>query len=175
MLACMVPYCLISHHKPRSPRGACSRYWCVPSSTAVSSPSLVACGQGHTSMDVPAQAAVRPFCRCMDTAQVMDRAADDLQESPIQLPQYFKGQMLGSVGSVELPALRAPSDQIVSFRGGVPVPGFSGTHMSACPLVGGTKDAGERISTLGEMWRESLPSWVCSVKRQITDFDLPRL
>ena len=45
----------------------------------------------------------------------MDRADDELQEFPIQLPLYFKGWM-GNVGSVELLALREPSDQIVIFR-----------------------------------------------------------
>lgn len=45
----------------------------------------------------------------------MDRADNELQEFPTQLPLYFKGRM-GNVGSVDQLALREPSDQIVVFR-----------------------------------------------------------
>lgn len=45
----------------------------------------------------------------------MDGANDELQEFPIELPLYFKGRM-GNVASVELLALREPSDQRVVFR-----------------------------------------------------------
>lgn len=78
-------------------------------------------------MDVPTQVIIRPLCCCMDTA----RAANLLQESPLQLPLHFKGQMLGSKGSVELPALSTPkSDSSVEVS---QCQGFQGLTSQCIP------------------------------------------
>lgn len=62
------------------PHGVCIPGMGVPNLAAVFSPTLVAHGQGHTTMDVSAQAAARPLCCCMDTASVMERDVNELQD-----------------------------------------------------------------------------------------------
>lgn len=131
------------------PQDMCFRYWCVPSSAAM--------WEGHTPTDVSAQVTTRLLCCCVDTAPVMGRAADLLQESPVQVPLHFKGQTLGSEGSVELPA-PAPPDQTV--QRGVTVPGFSGSYTSAHPLVG-EKRPRESASPRWERRRENHSRFGC--------------
>jgi len=73
---------------------------------------------------------------------VTDIAAAELQESPIQLPLYFKGWTLGIGGSVELPALRAPTDQSCLQARCPSSRFFRDPHVSASPGQG-RKDPSE--------------------------------
>lgn len=62
------------------PHGMCTPGVGLLNLAAVFSSTLVAHEQGPTAMDVSVQAAARPLCRCMDTALVMERDVDELQD-----------------------------------------------------------------------------------------------